>query len=543
MAIKTLNLDVIYETISIVNLWYKLRNTELLALTDIPEIIKFRWAYFRDDWQFIRTKYVSLIPTYIDPDMLINHIEAFDEFIDSQRTLSINKNPLDNLTAQERFHAIFDTTLIENLTLTREEQILLDTKVQEVRAYTRNDFLSLKKTLIQERDYYTDYQSATDVDYNRIYDRSPTDGQVSLDTHAVNVIYHVQQTIKAIDYILANIFSLETATVDPFELARQNARNQEVEIGSYVSGQLTKLYYGESLQAIASRTLGDPDKWIDIAIANGLKPPYIDEVGEKIPLISNANGNQINIGPTDSSGNLNLDKLYVNQIVTLQSNTKPFLEQRLIINIKDIPISGELILELSGTDVLDDYKLSEAAHIRIYKPNTINSSFYILIPTEEPLSDEDVKTDTPWFLRESSEGDRRQKVDLALHEDTNDLILTSTDDMVLSYGLANSIQAVKLKMGITKGELRKHDDYGLVQVQGRTNEDVGTLKEVLIDSITASIQQDNRFDRIERLDIYDLRSAFGGDTSTVESNGLYIVLSVRLAGSDTVIPISFKVNI
>src|SRR5690606_24961551 len=108
-------------------------------------------------------------------------------------------------------------------------------------------------------------------------------------------------------------------------------------------------------QDLAARYLGDSNRWLDIAIANGLKPPYIDEIGEAISLISNGEGNQVNISEVDPSGRSNKDKLFINQVIFISSDTLKFAEQRRIISIKEVPISGELVVELSGEADLDKF--------------------------------------------------------------------------------------------------------------------------------------------------------------------------------------------
>ena len=85
-----------------------------------------------------------------------------------------------------------------------------------------------------------------------------------------------------------------------------NANNSDYALEQHKSGRLTTINVGEDLQSLAARTLGDPDRFVEIAIANGLKAPYIDEIGETIPLISNGNSNLINIAKTDADGNLTL---------------------------------------------------------------------------------------------------------------------------------------------------------------------------------------------------------------------------------------------
>lgn len=513
------------------NLWYKINNQEPLSISDIPEIIRVRWPYFRDNWDFIKETYIQAVSTYEEPDKFRAEIDKFSEFIASQRTSNNLRNPFDNTNILLRFYTIFDNTLINNVNLTYEEQQIVTNKVNRINGFTRGNFLYIRTQLQKERDALADKVNATDKDYNRVFNRSPQVGRVSIKNKDINKMYELQESIKSIDFVLANSFSLSTSVVDPFALARENANNAAIDIGQYASGTLSKLNYGEDLQALAKRTLGDPDRWIDIAIANGLKAPYIDEVGEKLNLISNASGNQINLSSLDSSNKLNIDKLSVGQIVLLQSDVQTFPEQRNILNITEVPISGELIIQLTGELDLDKYKIVDSAHIRIYKQNTINSGFYILIPSEDPIND-DLKGDTPWFLKSSDVTEKKQKIDVLL-DDNGDLTFDPTGDLQLSYGLDNSVQAIKLKMTTESGELRRHPEYGLIPMAGIQNADTNAAKQALTESIVSNITADARFAAIDRLDI---------KYSNVGGTSFGIILVVRLAGSGQLVPITFSVN-
>ena len=515
------------------DLWYKVESGAPLNMYDVPEIIRLRWPYFRDKWEFIKDGYIKAIPTYSDSNQLKLHIDLFTTFVISQR--NTGKNPFDDENVLLRFYTIFDLTLINSVNLTYEERQIVDNKVNRIKSFTRGDFLIIRAQLAKERDILADKTNTTDKDYNRVFARSPQAGRVSLKNKDINKMFELQESIKSIDFILANAFSLESSSVDPFALARQNANNN-IDIGNYKSGSLVKIGYGEDLQSLAKRELGDPDRWIDIAIANGLKAPYIDEVGEKLNLISNASKNQINISGFDDSNNLNTDKLSVGQVLLLKSNTQTFPEQRSILNITQVPISSELIIELDGNPDLSRYKLSESAHIRIFKQNTINSSFFILIPSETELDDE-IKGDTPWFLKSSDVTEKRQKVDLFI-DDEGDLILNSTGDYQLSYGLENAVQAVKLKMSIEAGELRRHSEYGLVPVSGSSNNDVEAIKQTLIKSIVANIEADGRFSSINRLDVN-----YGKTLTTNNAVVFSITLVVKLSDSGQLVPITFSINV
>lgn len=517
------------------NLWYKVTAGDELYLSDVPEIIRLRWPYFRDNWEFLKESYAANISQYSDPQLLKTHINSFTEFVSSQRNSVSTRNPFDNSSVISRFYAIFDNTLINSVRLSYEERLIVDNKVRDIKAYTRGNFLYIREQLQKERDEIADKVSTTDADYNRVFNRSAQTARVNVTNKDLNKMFELMEAIKSVDFILANSFSLESSAIDPFALAKSNANNPNIDIQTYFSGTLAKLNYGEDLQSLASRTLGSPDKWIDIAITNGLKPPYIDEVGEKILLISNASGNQINISETDVDNKLNIDKLSVGQIILLQSSTQTFPEQRTIQNIKQVPISGEIIIELEGEADLERYKLNENAHIRIFKPNTINSSFFIVIPSLERL-DDNIKSDIPWFLQGSRGIEKRQKVDLNIDE-SGDLNFNSTGDLQLSYGVTNSVQAIRLKLSTEGGELKRHPEYGLANVSGLKNNDMATVRRILTDSMSKMISADERFANIETLDI-----SYANNLDNVAATTINVNLVVKLAGSGQLLPITFSIN-
>lgn len=531
-----LEFETVIEDITNLNMWYKLQSGSELFLSDVPEILNYRWPYFRDNWEQIRDSYIDVISSYPDPDKLRLNIDSFTEFIKTQRISKSNRNPFDNSDTLIRFYAIFDTTPINNIVLSFEETQIIENKTREINSYTRSDFLNIRSKLQSERDAIADKVGKTDEDYNRVFDRSAQPARVSVKNADINKIYNINEGIKSIDFILANSFSLSSSFVDPFALARQNANNPEIEIGSYASGTLVKINYGEDLRSLALRTLGDESRWIDIAIANGLKAPYIDEKGNKIPLISNASGNQINIAAKDNNNELNIDKMFIGQLVLLSSSVETFPDQRKILNIREVPVSGEIIIELDGEPDLDKYKLSDGAIVRIYKPNTINSSFFVLIPSEEEL-DSDFKTDTPWFLQSNDLVERNQKVDISINGD-GDLDFNSTGDLQLSYGLQNSVQAIKLKLSVEQGELRRHPSYGLTAIQGSLNNNINSVQEILTQSVVDNIEADERFAGINNLDVVYVSPDTGNDAT-----GFYVNMTVNLANSNQTVPISFSVNI
>jgi hypothetical protein len=523
-----------YQAIADLNLWFKVRSGDDLTLADIPEIVPLRWPDFRDNWEFLKQGLIDKVADSANPDFLNDQIRSFSTFIESQR-VSAKINPFSDSITTNKFYAVFDNILVESINLSNQEEQIVQSRIDRVTQFSKNDFLKIKNALIDHRDTIADTIGLGDADYDRAFGKSAIAPQVSATIVDLNMLVTVQASLRSVDFVLANLFAVDAA-IDPFALARANANNPDINIGQYSSGRLVKINYGEDLQSLAARYLGDANKWIDIAIANGLKAPYIDEIGVKLQLLANGSGNQINLSQTDINGELNINRLFINQAIFLQSSVYVSPEQRTIINITEIPVSGEIIIELDGLADLSKYKTSEGASVRVYKPNTINSSFFVLIPSEESLPD-GRREEVPWFLSKAAEDEKRAKVDLAI-DANGELNFTSNGDLTLSYGLANAVQALKLKIVTELGSLRYHPGFGLVSILGNQNSDLESVKSLITESLTEQIELDSRFDRIENLTVdYLVNSATNEGVSAMS-----ITLSVRLAGGSTVVPISFTVN-
>lgn len=522
-----------FEALSRFKLWVKIKNGDNYDMGDFPELISPRWSYFRDNWEFIKENIEQQLSSDTFPDRLQKDIESFSRLIEVQRN-NTNKsiNPLSRSNTFSKYYALWTAIPINIVPLNKQEQKVVESKLNSIQRYTRSDFVDIRNKFKKARDAIADVIGLTDESYNSSFSRRAGAELKDAKLRDIETTQVFQSLIFECDNVLANIYSLSFSTVDPFALARANANNSELTIQSYSSGTFVKLEYGESLQSLAARYLGDPDRWMEIAIANGLKAPYIDEVGEFIPLLSSANNSLINIPAIDSNGKLNADKFYIGQPVFLSSDTYKFPEQREIINISKIPISEELVIELSGEPDLNRYQLSANAGVRIYKQNTINSNFQVMIPTstaEGNLPD----SQQPFFLQSKKEDEKKAGVDILMNDDM-DLAFTSSNDIQLSYGLNNAIQAVKLKMISEQGQLFRHPSFGIPVVQGTKSDQRDIAQQTLVNGINAAIENDDRFERIESIQVQS--------DNELQTGNFLVQLVVRMAGTDSLVPISFSVK-
>lgn len=269
--------------------------------------------------------------------------------------------------------------------------------------------------------------------------------------------------------------------------------------------------YGSSLEALAQTYLGDSGRWHEIASINGLRAPYIDEVGTKTYFVTNGAGNTAVVA--DASG------LYIGQPVTIGSNNIS-LSRRRVVGLWKMP-TGQWQVSFSGESDLSGFTSSAEAYLHAYLPDTVNSSQQLFIPSTNSVDPELINRGIPG-VQSFQTVLERGGVDMAL-DSTGDIIVTPDGDTPWSVGLANIVQRIQTTARTVRGSMLKHPEFGLSVPVGSSTADVDAKQ--LLEQTQAAFARDPDFS--------------GVFFASVDKSGPVVrqVVHVGVAGVDQLVPV------
>jgi len=436
----------------------------------------------------------------------------------TERKDLVESDPANNIFSEpEGSFEFFNAIDLGILNLNQNQQDAIDNEVETVRAYTVEDLRDIKETIKDLALGVSNQYGAADQTYSDTYDRpAPRNRVIDMTVEENEFLVALWEVIQGMDYLTANK-SLDTDnTVSPMQYVGGLADEAGIDFTLSSSKTLVPVPYGRTMEQIASRYLGDPDRWIEIATLNNLKSPYIDEEGTVRQFLSNGNGRQFTV---DSD-----EDIYIGQRVTLGSNTVPQFTRK-ISDIEKISDSTYLIT-VNGLADLDQLTTADSARMIAYLPGTVNSQNTIFVPSTAEPPEQDNTFKVPYLQEDELTGISR--VNWLLTDD-GDVATDARGEIMLANGMTNLIQALKLMIVTKKKSLIRHPEYGLGITPGTSVADIAA-KDIFND-VNQMITQDPRFSSLDRL-VFKIKAPV-----------LEISMSVRLAGSNGLFPIDFKVDI
>jgi len=381
-----------------------------------------------------------------------------------------------------------------------------------IRNFTRAD-LEIRRSQLQESaNIYADYVGLSSELTDKALGRKGQPAAREHNDQDIEILYSLNNAVQVLDALVSRTVNNQSNIENSQNYVSSLAKAAGWPFGEMRSKFVIPFPYGTTLETIAQQYLQDPNRWIEIANLNGLRSPYIDEVGKTTPLIAQPSGREILLGSEGS-------ELRIGQVVTLTARSTPTLKT-VIVNTQKV--GSSYLIELS--DSATRFHLNDGASINWYLPDTINSRMLLWIPSDQAPSEEfEDETVNPLELLNLN---RVTGADLLL-DSNNNLVIGPEGDFRLVRGLALVVQAVRLALATPRGSLIMHPSYGLPQAVGETLYDVDA--KTLANSIKLTFAEDPLFRSV--------------DSISVDQKGgkVKVGLSVGVKGVDRLLPIGLEI--
>ena len=417
-------------------------------------------------------------------------------------------NPLQN-------PLLFSQVPVSNLTLNTAQQNALQAELNRVNSFTVADLKAMRGTILTLSTQLANSFGAGNAYYSTLFNQPPPivrSEPMTTDEYAILQSFY--ELVQGYDVLTATNQLDNDQILNSMEYVSALAATSNIEFSISNSKIQVPVPFGLSIEEIAMRYLGDPQRWLEIATLNELREPYLDENGFQYPLLSNADGRNIII-PS------NVD-LFIGQTVYLNSATQT-ATARTIINIVSLSQTS-FLLTLDGLDNLGVFTTVDKAYIQAYLPGTTNSQRAIWMPSDLPTPPDDQINIPVSVANTKLVG--LSKVDWLLDTATGDLVVDNHGDFQLAAGITNLIQALAIKFNTQVGTCLLNPDFGLTVKPGRMVSD--TSAKDLYNEIVSMITADTRFSGVNGLQV------------TIRPPAVGISLSVGLAGIQGVFPVSFQ---
>lgn len=503
-------------------LFAKIQDNIPFDLFDFPLVTVNRWAYLSSQWKFLRVDVLASIDgmsqaTVEETNLSVRarqQLYDFDALVDN--SASSNQNPLSNRSVYNEYEELFRLITIDTIPITVNEQNIINAEVERVSQFTRDTFENMRSRVRLTHDALVDGMGIGDAGYDQLYSRVPGAQIVQFKVENFNAMVAMRRMLTTIETLLP-VKNAIVPQPDPFEQIRTLINNPEITVGSFTSGFVIPFPTGSTLERLALKYLGDANRWMDIVIANGLKFPYIDEMGQSVPLLYNGNRNVIVVQGAQ------FENLALDMEVFVGSDFVD-LEARRVVNVTYRNDDDTVLVELDGAADLSKLRVLQGAYLFFYKNNTVNGSRFILIPSGTGVG-LDVNKNQPYFLKNLPESLKQMDVDLRL-SDEGDLLINTNNDFELAYGIVAAAQAVRLKFDVKLQELVQNPGFGSYDLAGRIlNSDSPADTVSLL--INQAIANDSRF-------------AGTNDVSvSVSGNTMFVSATILIAGSSATVPITF----
>jgi hypothetical protein len=471
------------------------------ALSDFPDTVKTAaLELITKDWNNLRSSFEGVIPKELD-----------EEFRAAQAKGTTSKTTLKD----PNLSIIFDTLSPSALRFKPETLRRINDEVAATQKLGRLDFETMRNELRQISDQFAFSVGGGDSTYSATYGTAISSSSRSPTQAEYDALFALNEACQILDALAAS-GQIDLPTPTSLEYVAGLAEKSGIAFRIPKSKFAVPFPYGMTLERLAARYLGNPNRWHEIATLNGLRAPYVDEVGFSLALLTNGDRNRVVVA--DASN------LYLGQPVWLAADGV-MRSRRQVVQIDKVS-TNNVVLTLDGDSNLSQFTTVGHAKLEAFLPGTVNSQQVVYIPSEN-VAGEDPELKAVPGVDAFDPLLQVGGIDLLLTPD-GDLAVTPDGDCRLAYGLTNIVQTVKLALATPQGGLLQHPEYGLNIPIGISTADVSP--EDLLKSAREYFNNDPTFSGV--------RSA------SVQKNGntVYLAIEVGIAGVNQYIPITVQVN-
>lgn len=385
-----------------------------------------------------------------------------------------------------------------------------------VRKLTRLNFEQMRDSIANLQADFADAVGAGNETFNRTFQRSSRAVSKTPTNSDFRVMFALNRAIMELNRLAAS-GTTNRDQLKSIDFVAGLARRSGIAFKVPRSKFAVPMPYGVTLEQLATRYLGNPDRWIEIAALNGLRAPYVDEEGFDLTLLVNGNGNQVSVA--DSS------RLYIGQRIWLSAiNTSRTI--RRITKIEKLSSSLSTIT-VDGDPDLSRFTTMGEATLHAFLPDTVNSQMTLYMPSDKPPPTADAQTKSVPGLDVYDQLLNAGGFDLLLTP-TNDLVITPDGDCKLAVGLQNIVQTARIRLSVQQGSLNRHPTFGLPLKVGMSTADLDAKD--LLKAVKNLFVDDPVFTGVQSASVYK-----NGPTAK-------IMMSVGVQGTSQYIPLAFDLR-
>lgn len=433
----------------------------------------------------------------------------------SGNTLNGNSaSPANKLFANPAdYHDFWSRVALNSLNLRPETVRRIDRERSSVRSLRREDFERMRTDMAS---VLADFEAAVgvgNVAFTRVFGTTnrnalrtePSDGDWE-------IMFNLGEAMRQLDAMAASSSINRVQNNTPSDIIAGLAQRSGIAYTIPASKFLVPFPHEYTLEQLSAKYLGTPDRWIEIATLNGLRSPYVDEIGFVQRFLTNGSGNSFSVA--DAS------RYYVGQPVWL-SAIGITRRKRHITKINVLSTSVAIIF-VDGEADLNRFTLALQSEIHAYIPETVNSLQFIYIPSSDPA-------ETDWLTKAIPGVDafdpmfRVGGADLLI-DSNGDLVISRDGTTRLAVGLTNLIQRLRIGIATPQGSLARHPEFGFGVIPGTSTSDVSA--KAVLSAAKSFVANESGFSGVSYAAVQK------------KGSGMTISLAVEIAGVAKTVPIT-----